>query len=123
MGLLENLRPMPDAATNMGPSRDAEFAAAVRAGIPEVLHGGQTRTDLSRRVVEIEDTQPRKLVKALVTESRQAYVDKSPPITTVQVLRGILSCSEILAHMTNSMDELEQLISLIDLQLICNSSN
>jgi hypothetical protein len=98
MNLLENLRPTPNVAGRANPSRDTEFAAAVRAGIPEVLCGGQARTDLSRRVVEIEDAQPRKLVRALLTESRQAYVDNSPPITTMQVLRGVLSCSEILAH-------------------------
>ena len=75
MNLLENLRPTPNVAGRANPSRDTEFAAAVRAGIPEVLCGGQARTDLSRRVVEIEDAQPRKLVRALLTESRQAYVD------------------------------------------------
>jgi len=99
--LMENLRPLPQhAPANQArfSTREVEFYNAVRAGIPEKMDGSHMRTDLSRQVIGIRDTCPRRLVDALVTGARQTYVDSGPLVTADRALELALSGSAMLAN-------------------------
>ena len=99
--LMENLRPLPQhAPANQArfSNREVEFYNAVRAGIPEKMDGSHRRTDLSRQVIGIRDTCPRRLVDALVTGARQTYVDSGPLVTADRALELALSGSAMLAN-------------------------